>query len=179
MDYCVHSCGGLSWIQAGGCSMSKRGSYLGGHTVINGGSGWFTGGDKRITSDHILFGAKQAFLATVIMAHVNDRPLPTKYPKKHTDAFTREVGSSGDVLAWAKKQPGYAKLLRKFQKRKDKTTPVQKKAPVPPLSELNLSQLMTERVHQQNVLRQQEFLINQIYRRIEEIDKAIANLKSE
>lgn len=98
--------------------MSKRGSYLGGHTVVNGGSGWFSG--ERV----IVKKAKKK-----------------KRPK--TEAF------------------------------------VQTTKPVPALSEMNLTQLMNERVHQQNVLRQQEFLINQIYRRIEEIDKAIANLRSE
>ena len=154
--------------------MSRRGSYLGGHTVINGGSGWFSGGDKRITSDHALFSAKQSFLANVITAHVNNRPLPARYPKKHEAAFAREVGSSGDVLAWAKQQPGYAKLLKKAKKHQAKAAPAPKSKPELALSELNLTQLMDARVHQQNVLRQQEFLINAIYKRIEEIDKAIA-----
>ena len=98
--------------------MSKRGSYLGGHTVVNGGSGWFS-------KDQV-------------------------------------------IVKKAKKQ------------KPPKTKPfVQATKPAPALSDMNLTQLMNERIHQQNVLRQQKFLINQIYRRIEEIDKAIANLKSE
>lgn len=96
--------------------MSRNDSYPGSHTVINRGSGWFSGDNNRSTPETRLAEARQAFLTTVLIAYVNNRPLPTRYPKAYAEQFAREIDTAGGVLNWAKRQSRYARILKNVRK---------------------------------------------------------------
>lgn len=104
--------------------MSRTGSYLGGSTIIHGGSGWFSHGKAKnkkrpAVSPENELQAERRLLAQYISSETNLTPIK-KPPSNTPRALVKRIEAKGGIQKWATSHSFYAKALAEQARRKKK-----------------------------------------------------------